>query len=527
MGTYGTATGIYRWFDPVTRKGYLLSLQDGEIQASMIGEGITAADENILLDASGLAMQDMLSGGIISPIFGVGLVGNRIAYNKSFNFPPAWSKSAGTTTTDNTALSPDGQNVTADTLAFASAGDWIGHNGGTLTTGDRFVFSVWLRAASAGTLRLEIYNRTDAAVVASNDVAVKTTWKRFSVSYTVDAGDTASAFSCRIIRNDANQLASVYAWGSQISAGTLIPGPFVATAGTGSVVPGVSVDGVIYVPTKVLIGGAWDTLPAHGGGVFIGHNTGDGASGYGSPVYIGAAAGDGSVGNYSVAIGEYAAKDSAGHNVAAVGNWSGLDNVGDDLTALGYYAGKGNVGDAVTVIGANAGHNSAGIHVSAVGYNTASANTGDYVSALGSHAAENNALDGVIALGHGAQANEANQLAAGSSASAITSVALGTGGAAASPVAVTLRTSDAVGTDVASANLNIAGGRGTGTGAGGAVTLQTAPAGSSGSSQNALVDRITVAADGAIDFHNNTINNWAGPGGPGGSVTRWRLSFGC
>jgi hypothetical protein len=65
---------------------------------------------------------------------------------------------------------------------------------------------------------------------------------------------------------------------------------------------------------------------------------------------------------------------------------------------------------------------------------------------------------------------------------------------AAAPVAQTLSVqSVAAGTsNTAGANLTIAGSQGTGTGAGGSIIFQVAPAGSSGTSQNALIDCFAV-----------------------------------
>ena len=65
---------------------------------------------------------------------------------------------------------------------------------------------------------------------------------------------------------------------------------------------------------------------------------------------------------------------------------------------------------------------------------------------------------------------------------------------AAAPVAQTLGVQSVVAgtTNTAGANFTIAGSRGTGTGAGGALLLQLAPAGSSGSTQNALATVLTV-----------------------------------
>jgi hypothetical protein len=75
---------------------------------------------------------------------------------------------------------------------------------------------------------------------------------------------------------------------------------------------------------------------------------------------------------------------------------------------------------------------------------------------------------------------------------------------AAAPVAQTLSVqSVAAGTsNTAGANLTIAGSQGTGTGAGGSIVFQIAPAGTTGTAQNALVNALTIAADGTISTAN-------------------------
>jgi hypothetical protein len=64
----------------------------------------------------------------------------------------------------------------------------------------------------------------------------------------------------------------------------------------------------------------------------------------------------------------------------------------------------------------------------------------------------------------------------------------GNGATDATPSASTVQGTGGNGSNVAGADLKIAGGKGTGTGGGGSVKIQTAPAGSSGSSLNSLVD---------------------------------------
>lgn len=71
---------------------------------------------------------------------------------------------------------------------------------------------------------------------------------------------------------------------------------------------------------------------------------------------------------------------------------------------------------------------------------------------------------------------------------------------AASPVAQTLSVQNVVAgtSNTAGANWTLAGSRGTGTGAGGSIIFQTAPAGSTGTSVNALVTAVTIGPNGAL-----------------------------
>ena len=87
---------------------------------------------------------------------------------------------------------------------------------------------------------------------------------------------------------------------------------------------------------------------------------------------------------------------------------------------------------------------------------------------------------------------------------------------AAAPVAQTLSVQGVVAgtTNTAGANLTIAGSQGTGTGAGGSIVFQVAPAGSSGTAQNALATALTIASNQTATFANNvTASNFiASPG---------------
>jgi hypothetical protein len=74
--------------------------------------------------------------------------------------------------------------------------------------------------------------------------------------------------------------------------------------------------------------------------------------------------------------------------------------------------------------------------------------------------------------------------------------------AAASPVAQTLTVQSVLAgtSNTAGANFSLAGSQGTGTGAGGSLLFKVAPAGSTGSAQNALQTALTIASDKVADF---------------------------
>lgn len=102
-----------------------------------------------------------------------------------------------------------------------------------------------------------------------------------------------------------------------------------------------------------------------------------------------------------------------------------------------------------------------------------------------------------ILLGNGAEpsaAGASNELVIGSNSNPTTIAYIGDGVTDAAPqTSFTLTTTGGSGTDIAASDLIIAGGRGTGTGAGGDIIFQTAPAGSTGSSLNALTTVATIS----------------------------------
>ena len=156
-------------------------------------------------------------------------------------------------------------------------------------------------------------------------------------------------------------------------------------------------------------------------------------------------------------------------------------------------------GNKNTSIGASSGGTmTTGDGCTFLGYLTGSIASGDY----------NNS----IALGHGAKLTGDNQFVVGGSGSVapIENMYIGRGvSQVGSLSSFTLNaTGIASGTtdgSAAASVFNIAGARGTGTGLGGDVTIQTAPAGTTGSTQNPLVDALIVQQDGVTVFKTFTL----------------------
>lgn len=98
-----------------------------------------------------------------------------------------------------------------------------------------------------------------------------------------------------------------------------------------------------------------------------------------------------------------------------------------------------------------------------------------------------------IAIGVGATTTAPKQMVVGGTGGMeMTDVYIGNGVVHATPIGAIYHATGGSGSNVAGADITLAGGRGTGAGAGGSVKIQVSPAGSTGSSANALVDAIIV-----------------------------------
>jgi hypothetical protein len=196
-----------------------------------------------------------------------------------------------------------------------------------------------------------------------------------------------------------------------------------------------------------------------------------------------------------------AAVNAAGeftHDTAAAGGESfgaGASAAFSNSTALGKDSSCSNVNS--TAIGASADAGAYGLSLGSGSSAPAGAWNGGRTAVGTNSTAGHNST---IAIGTYAITTATNQFVAGSQYLLINDVYFGKGVTNASPTTYTINGTGGSGTDIAGADINIAGGIGTGTGAGGAIELQTATVGSSGSAANTLTTRVKIDGQGAITF---------------------------
>jgi hypothetical protein len=120
-----------------------------------------------------------------------------------------------------------------------------------------------------------------------------------------------------------------------------------------------------------------------------------------------------------------------------------------------------------------------------------------------------------IALGYGAKVWAANQLVIGGDTGGyIDDIYLGNGIVNATPVDVTINASGGVGTNIAAADLILAGGRATGNAASGDIIFKTGTVGAGGTALQLLAERFKIQAGtaGAITSYPISLLNVATPG---------------
>lgn len=131
---------------------------------------------------------------------------NLLTYTQEFD-NAAWSKFVGASVTANTTTAPDGT-ATADTLTLASTANSRIEQTATVSSGQTYTFSVWMRVAS-GTLSVRLYG-IDAGV--GSAFTVNTSWQRFSITQVASSG---TRFPAIVTDGTAG---NVFIWGAQLEA---------------------------------------------------------------------------------------------------------------------------------------------------------------------------------------------------------------------------------------------------------------------------------------------------------------------
>ena len=206
----------------------------------------------------------------------------------------------------------------------------------------------------------------------------------------------------------------------------------------------------------------------------------------------------GLVGTNNIIIGQGTTGDSITNqsNAILIGNNSPGGNQDANCIRIGHST-AGGFTNGVTI-----GNSAVGGGSSVSIGNSASSNNGCVV--IGANASSS-ASDRTIVIGSFAASAGGGSVNIGSTTFNMETMYLGFGGVAVTSFAnFTIMTSRATGTNTSATagTLTLAGARGTGTGAGGDVIIATAPAGASGSTLNAHVERLRVTATGAVQVPN-------------------------
>lgn len=260
---------------------------------------------------------------------------------------------------------------------------------------------------------------------------------------------------------------------------------------------------VVSRNSNTLIGQEAGSYSDIDGSVCIGYTSGQYLGTYINNMFIGSFAGKQSTGSQCVYIGQNAGYlGIASYNIG-IGQGA-LYNVGAShsggTVAIGWSAGSSYTGTyASAFVGYAAGQNSTASGVVGIGESAVNANTGAYVTAIGTQAGQNNTYAYCLFLGaiaKNASAQHQAIIGGDHSLGYLDDFYLGTGRVSASSGSrhTTINASGGSGTNIAGSNMTLAAGKGTGTGAGGTLAFAVAPAGSTGSSLNALFTWLSIAS---------------------------------
>lgn len=201
------------------------------------------------------------------------------------------------------------------------------------------------------------------------------------------------------------------------------------------------------------------------------------------------------------AVGHQALLAATGTNNSGLGVLAGSGiTTGANNTCLGASTGGISTGSFNTCVGASAAVGTGLSNNTALGYSAACTGVGTAQSiAIGVDVSVGFAQ--CIAIGGQALPTAVSQLVLGGINTSITAGFIGKGVTSTTAAAtVSLGVTGGSGANNAGSAFIIAGGRSTGNITGGAVRIQTAPAGASSSTAGTLADRLTVAGDGGVTW---------------------------
>ncbi len=280
-------------------------------------------------------------------------------------------------------------------------------------------------------------------------------------------------------------------------------------------------NGDINTSTVYRIGG-FTVLQSNGANLSLGQESGSVNIGNWN-TFLGTRAGWYNTGSYNTFLGNGTGSYNTGNDNTFVGTSSGWANTTGSRNAFfGNFSGHNNTtGGNNTFLGENSGmFNTEGHQNTFVGnfcgyYNT----TGEGNTFVGFYGGSNittgnnnvflgtltggssGSITSSIGIGYNTTVTANNQLVVGSAnpyGGQITDSYWGSGVTKINPASFTFNATGGEGTDNPGADLKIAGGKGTGAANGGKIIFQTAPAGISGATPNALVDRVTITSDGNV-----------------------------
>lgn len=140
---------------------------------------------------------------------------NLLEYSQDFT-NAAWDK-VGASITNQTQTAPDGSN-TAALINYDTDADTLRQEVvRSISNGDVYIASVWLKAASPCTISL-ILRSDDESQGTTLVCNVTTQWQRFLLAYTFNTSESGAEVV--LVRNAGNTVTNIQVWGFQLEQGT-------------------------------------------------------------------------------------------------------------------------------------------------------------------------------------------------------------------------------------------------------------------------------------------------------------------